>query len=94
MRTWVHGEKNSLSKPSMFMETSDKSSEKFSEMLVGNEIDKSVDNPSYTDFFDKVKFEIYGEELISKEVMNNNNIGRVCLPIEWIGKHIKIIRID
>lgn len=43
---------------------------------------------------DKVKFEVYGEEMISKQVKQSGNSGRVYLPPEWIGKHIKIIRID
>lgn len=43
---------------------------------------------------DKVKFEIYGEEMISREVKQSGNSGRVYLPPEWIGKNLKIIRID
>jgi len=42
----------------------------------------------------KVKFEIYGEEMIEKEVKQSGNSGRIYLPPEWIGKHVKIIRID
>ncbi len=44
--------------------------------------------------FHKVKFEIYGEEMISKEVKQSGNSGRVYLPPDWIGKHLKIVRID
>jgi len=43
---------------------------------------------------DKVKFEVYGEEMLEKAVKQSGNSGRVYLPPEWIGKHIKIIRID
>ncbi|PLX40168.1 MAG: cytoplasmic protein [Deltaproteobacteria bacterium] len=40
------------------------------------------------------KFEVWGEEMIEKEVRQSGNSGRVYLPPEWIGKHVKIIRID
>ncbi len=43
---------------------------------------------------DKAKFEVYGEEMIEKEVKQSGNSGRVYLPPEWVGRHVKIIRID
>jgi putative transposon-encoded protein len=43
---------------------------------------------------EKAKFEVYGEEMIEKEVKQSGNSGRVYLPPDWIGKHVKIIRID
>jgi putative transposon-encoded protein len=42
----------------------------------------------------KAKFEVYGEEMIEKEVKQSGNSGRVYLPPGWVGKHVKIIRID
>ena len=42
----------------------------------------------------KVKFEVYGEEMIEKRVKMSGNSGRVYLPPDWIGHHVKIIRID
>lgn len=42
----------------------------------------------------KVKFEIYGEEMIEKLVKSSGNSGRVYLPPDWVGCHVKIIRID
>lgn len=42
----------------------------------------------------KSKFELYGEEMIEKVVKQSGNSGRVYLPPEWVGKHVKIIRID
>ena len=42
----------------------------------------------------KVKFEIFGEEMLEKEVKVSGNSGRVYLPPEWVGKHVKIIRTD
>ena len=42
----------------------------------------------------KTKFEVFGEEMIEKEVKASGNSGRVYLPLDWVGMHIKIIRID
>jgi len=42
----------------------------------------------------KVKFEVYGEEMIVKKVKMSGNSGRVYLPPNWIGHQVKIIRID
>lgn len=42
----------------------------------------------------QVKFEIYGEEMIEKKVKSSGNSGRVYLPPNWVGHHVKIIRID
>ncbi|MBW1857625.1 MAG: DUF2080 family transposase-associated protein [Deltaproteobacteria bacterium] len=44
--------------------------------------------------FKKVKFEIFGEEMLEKEVKLSGNSGRVYLPPDWVGKHVKIIRTD
>ena len=48
-----------------------------------------VDIPS-----NKVKFEIYGEEMIEKRVKSSGNSGRVYLPPNWVGHKVKIIRTD
>ena len=40
----------------------------------------------------KVKFEIFGEEMLEKEVKLSGNSGRVYLPPDWVGKHVKIVR--
>ena len=42
----------------------------------------------------KAKFGVFGEEMIEKEVKPSGNSGRVYLPLDWVGKHVKIIRID
>jgi putative transposon-encoded protein len=42
----------------------------------------------------KARFRVYGEELIEKKVKSSGNSGRVYLPLDWVGKHVKIIRID
>ncbi len=40
----------------------------------------------------KVKFEIYGEEMIEKKVNSSGNSGRVYLPPEWIGTKVKVVK--
>lgn len=42
----------------------------------------------------KVKFEIFGEEMIEKTVKLSGNSGRVYLPPTWVGHNVKIIRSD
>jgi putative transposon-encoded protein len=42
----------------------------------------------------KVKFEVYGEEMIEKEVKLSGNSGRVYLPPDWVGRKVKIVRVD
>lgn len=42
----------------------------------------------------KVKFEVYGEEMIEKKVKLSGNSGRVYLPPDWVGHQVKIIRVD
>lgn len=51
--------------------------------------DPPADIPS-----NKVKFEIYGEEMIEKRVKSSGNSGRVYLPPNWVGHKVKIIRTD
>ncbi|MCK5163956.1 MAG: DUF2080 family transposase-associated protein [Desulfobacula sp.] len=40
----------------------------------------------------KVKFEIYGEEMIEKTVNSSGNSGRIYLPPEWIGTKVKVVK--
>ncbi len=42
----------------------------------------------------KVKFEVWGEEMIEKQVKLSGNSGRVYLPPDWVDHNVKIIRID
>ena len=42
----------------------------------------------------KAKFAVFGEEMIEKEVKPSGNSGRVYLPLDWVGKQVKIIRVD
>jgi Putative transposon-encoded protein (DUF2080) len=50
--------------------------------------------PDNTGRSPKSKFGVFGEEMIEKEVKPSGNTGRVYLPLDWVGKHVKIIRID
>jgi len=42
----------------------------------------------------KVKLIIYGEEMIDKTVNTSGKGGRIYLPHDWVGRRIKVIRID
>jgi hypothetical protein len=55
------------------------------------------DNPSIknsTLIREKSKVEVYGEEMIEKEVRQSGNSGWAYLPPYWAGKRVKIVRID
>ena len=54
----------------------------------------SVENSNPPAPQEKVKFEVYGEEMIEKEVKMSGNSGRVYLPPDWVGRKVKIVRID
>lgn len=43
---------------------------------------------------DKTKFVVYGEEVIEKKVAVSGASGRIYLPLGWLGKSVKIIRMD
>jgi len=40
------------------------------------------------------KFEVYGQEMLEKVVKKAGNSGRIYLPPDWVGKRVKIIRMD
>ena len=44
--------------------------------------------------FPKPKLGVIGIEMIEKEVKPRGNSGRVYLPSDWVGKRVKIIRVD
>nr|NJM03212.1 DUF2080 family transposase-associated protein [Desulfobacula sp.] len=58
-------------------------------MAMDNEKEEKAE-PDYTRR--KVKFEVYGEEMIEKVVNSSGNSGRVYLPPEWIGTKVKVIK--
>jgi len=54
--------------------------------------DKTTENQPMTRT--KVKFEVYGEEMIEKEVKSSGNSGRIYLPPNWVGHTVKIIKVE
>ncbi|MFP4035820.1 MAG: DUF2080 family transposase-associated protein [Desulfovermiculus sp.] len=42
----------------------------------------------------KVRFEVYGEEMIEKVVRASGNSGRIYIPPDWVGHKVKIIKVD
>lgn len=42
----------------------------------------------------ETKIELTGFEMLEKKVNQSGNSGRVYLPIEWIGKKVKVILIE
>lgn len=40
------------------------------------------------------KIEVYGEEIIEKIVKPSGNSRRIYLPPSWIGRHVKIIKVE
>ena len=42
----------------------------------------------------KTKIELTGFEMLEKIVNKSGNSGRVYVPIEWIGKNVKIILLE
>lgn len=43
---------------------------------------------------ENVKFKLYGEEVVNKIVSASGKCGRIYLPLGWVGKRVKIIRVD
>lgn len=39
----------------------------------------------------QTKIQLIGYEMLEKQVNKSGNSGRVYVPIEWIGKRVKII---
>ena len=44
--------------------------------------------------YPKPKCRVFGVEVIEKEVKPKGTSGRIYLPSDWVGKLVKIIRID
>jgi hypothetical protein len=59
--------------------------------MEGSKKEKSLDNSLYQG---RVKFEIYGEELVEKIVKVSGRNGRIYLPQDWIDHQVKIVRVD
>jgi len=42
----------------------------------------------------ETKIEVTGYEMLEKQVNQSGNSGRVYVPVEWIGKRVKIILLE
>ena len=42
----------------------------------------------------EAKIQFMGYEMLEKQVNKSGNSGRVYVPIEWIGKRVKIILLE
>lgn len=42
----------------------------------------------------RARFELRGMEQADRVVASTSNCGRVYLPLAWVGKRVKIIRLD
>lgn len=42
----------------------------------------------------ETKIQLSGFEMLEKQVNKSGNSGRVYVPIEWIGKRVKIILLE
>jgi putative transposon-encoded protein len=42
----------------------------------------------------ETKIQLTGFEMLEKQVNKSGNSGRVYVPIEWIGKKVKIILVE
>ncbi len=42
----------------------------------------------------KTKIQLTGFEMLEKQVNKSGNSGRVYVPVEWIGKKVKIILLE
>ncbi len=61
----------------------------------GNSPDKKPDSINEKHLIHtKVKFEVFGEEMMEKVVKTSGNSGRIYLPPNWIGHKVKIIKLD
>jgi putative transposon-encoded protein len=42
----------------------------------------------------ETKIQLTGYEMLEKQINKSGNSGRVYVPVEWIGKRVKIILIE
>ncbi len=42
----------------------------------------------------EVRIQLVGFEMLEKQVNKSGNSGRVYVPVEWIGKRVKIILLE
>ena len=59
--------------------------------MQGSEKEKLSDGTHYKR---RVKFEVFGEELVEKIVKLSGRNGRIYLPQDWVDHQVKIVRVD
>ncbi len=42
----------------------------------------------------ETKIRLTGFEMLEKQINKSGNSGRVYVPVEWIGKHVKVILLE
>ncbi|MFH0752491.1 MAG: DUF2080 family transposase-associated protein [archaeon] len=42
----------------------------------------------------ETKIELSGFEMLEKKVSKSGNSGRIYVPIEWVGKRVKIVLVE
>lgn len=62
--------------------------------MVMLEKEKKPANRKRERWADRVRFEVYGQEMMEKRVRASGNSGRVYLPANWVGRQVKIIRVN
>jgi len=55
---------------------------------------KNTSTKEITHQISKVRFEVFGEEMIEKVVKSSGNSGRIYLPPNWVGHKVKIIKVE
>ncbi|CAO0823980.1 transposase [Desulfarculales bacterium] len=57
-------------------------------------LEENQKSPQENEHHGSVKFEVMGVEVLGKQVKQSGNSGRIYLPPIWVGKKVKIIRLD
>lgn len=42
----------------------------------------------------RVKVQLFGYEMFEKQVNKSGNSGRVYVPVDWVGKKVKVILLE
>lgn len=64
------------------------------EMPDEKEFASAAELPSPVEKTGKIKLVAYGEEMLEKEVRPSGVSGQLYLPKDWVGRRVKIIRLD
>ncbi|MDP2934803.1 MAG: DUF2080 family transposase-associated protein [bacterium] len=42
----------------------------------------------------RVEVQLFGYEMLEKQVNKSGNSGRVYVPVDWVGKRVKVILLE